>query len=102
MIAGELDGGLTRTQPHRGPADDRHDEPAVRCAGIKFNMNGNADAFLIEGSDISQWTSRSRQWVQQEHHRAVRQDQELRLRPGDQHVPLSLTWQVLAGGGALE
>lgn len=64
LIAGELNGGLNRsnfmlalraldmTNPHTLP-------------GIKFNMNGNADAFLLEGSDISQWSVAEQEWVQQ-------------------------------------
>jgi hypothetical protein len=33
--------------------------------GIKFNMSGNADAFLLEGSDIAQWNVGQQAWVQQ-------------------------------------
>ena len=32
--------------------------------GIKFNMSGNDDAFLLEGSDLSQWGSAQQAWVQ--------------------------------------
>ncbi|MEZ5260204.1 MAG: ABC transporter substrate-binding protein [Acidimicrobiales bacterium] len=65
LIGGELPGGLTRsnfmlalrtldmTNPHNLP-------------GIKFNMNGNADAFLLEGSDISQWDAAQQAWIQQD------------------------------------
>jgi hypothetical protein len=31
--------------------------------GIEFNMNGNADAFFLEGSDISQWDLAQQTWV---------------------------------------
>jgi hypothetical protein len=30
--------------------------------GIKFNMNGNADAFFLEGSDVSQWSVAEQAW----------------------------------------
>ena len=33
--------------------------------GIKYNMNGNADAYLTEGSDISRYDSAKQQWLQQ-------------------------------------
>ena len=68
--------------------------------GIKFNMNGNADAFFLEGSDISQWSVAAADLGDQEPHRPLRQDEELRLEPGDQHLSLSLTGPRLAGGGA--
>ena len=33
--------------------------------GIKFNMNGNADAYFVEGSDISRWDAATQEWIQQ-------------------------------------
>ena len=33
--------------------------------GIKMNMNGNSDAYYVEGSDISQYDLANRTWVQQ-------------------------------------
>jgi hypothetical protein len=33
--------------------------------GIKFNMNGNADAYFLEGSDISRWDATKQAWEQQ-------------------------------------
>ena len=88
-IAGELDGGLTRSNVHPGAAGDGHDPPDA-ARGIKFNMSGNADAYFIEGSDISKYDSAKQQWIQQgDDHRPVGQVQELRLRPG--HPGLRLT-----------
>jgi hypothetical protein len=34
-------------------------------AGYEFNMNGNADAYFLEGSDISQWSAAEQTWKQQ-------------------------------------
>ena len=60
MIAGELDGGLTRTNFMVAMRTIDMTNPQF-LEGIKFNMNGNADAFFLEGSDISQWSvARSR------------------------------------------
>ena len=33
--------------------------------GIKYNMNGNKDAYLTEGSDLSKYDSAKQQWIQQ-------------------------------------
>jgi hypothetical protein len=30
--------------------------------GVKFNMDGNADAYLIEGSDLSRWSAAEQSW----------------------------------------
>jgi hypothetical protein len=31
--------------------------------GIKFNMNGNKDAFFVEGSDITRWDGPKQAWA---------------------------------------
>ncbi|MPY92592.1 MAG: ABC transporter substrate-binding protein [Acidimicrobiia bacterium] len=61
LIAGELDGGLTRanfnlafraldmTHPHLYP-------------GVQFNMDGGKDAFFVEGSDITRWDEAAQTW----------------------------------------
>ena len=32
---------------------------------VRYNMNGNVDGYLIEGSEISRWDLASQSWVQQ-------------------------------------
>jgi branched-chain amino acid transport system substrate-binding protein len=63
-IAGELDGGLTRSNLILAFRSMDLTHPML-LPGIKFNMNGNADAYFIEGSDISRYDSAKQQWVQQ-------------------------------------
>jgi branched-chain amino acid transport system substrate-binding protein len=62
MIAGELNGGLTRTNLMTAMRAIDMTNPTF-LEGIKFNMNGNADAFFLEGSDISQWDVAQQTWV---------------------------------------
>ena len=33
--------------------------------GIKYNLNGNKDAYILEGSDISKYDSALQSWVPQ-------------------------------------
>ena len=64
-IAAELEGGINRTNimlAQRGLLNFTH--PAL-LDGIKMNMNGNSDAYFVEGSDISQYSLADRTWVQQ-------------------------------------
>jgi hypothetical protein len=63
MIAGELNGGLTRTNLIVAMRSIDMTNPQF-IDGIKFNMNGNADAFFLEGSEISQWSVDQQTWVQ--------------------------------------
>ncbi|MEZ5231729.1 MAG: ABC transporter substrate-binding protein [Acidimicrobiales bacterium] len=63
-IAGELDGGLTRSNFILALRSLDMTAPGL-LEGIKYNMNGNADAYLTEGSDISQYDSAKQTWVQQ-------------------------------------
>lgn len=63
MIAGELDGGLNRSNLIVALRSIDMTNPQL-LPGIKFNMNGNADAYLVEGSDISQWSSAKQAWEQ--------------------------------------
>ncbi len=63
-IASELEGGLTRTnfilaQRH---LDTIH--PGT-LDGISFAMNGNDDAYYIEGSDIAIYDGASTSWIQE-------------------------------------
>ena len=34
-------------------------------SGVKFNLDGNADAYAVEGSEIGQWSSAEQRWVPQ-------------------------------------
>jgi branched-chain amino acid transport system substrate-binding protein len=64
MIAGQLDGGLTRANVLIA-ARTVDMTPAGYLWGIKANMNGNQDAYWIEGSEIAQYDSANQGWVQQ-------------------------------------
>ena len=37
----------------------------MHLEGIKMNMNGNKDAYLLEGSDLSKYDAAKQQWVVQ-------------------------------------
>ena len=64
MVAGALPGGLTRANMVTAlRAMDM--TPAAYYWGIKANMNGNTDAYWIEGSEIGQYDSAKQQFVQQ-------------------------------------
>jgi branched-chain amino acid transport system substrate-binding protein len=62
MVAGELDGGLTRANMITALRSLQM-TPAAYLWGIKANMNGNTDAYWIEGSEIAQYDSANQQWV---------------------------------------
>ncbi len=64
MIAGELDGGLTRANTLIA-ARTVDVTPGGYLWGIKANMEGNKDAYWIEGSEIAQYDSATQGWVQQ-------------------------------------
>ena len=62
----------------------------VHLPGIRINMNGNKDAYLLEGSDLSIYDSAQQKWVVQgEHHRAVGQDAELHVEHDRQRLHLT-------------
>ncbi|MDH4144389.1 MAG: ABC transporter substrate-binding protein [Acidimicrobiia bacterium] len=63
-IAGQLDGGLTRANLIVAARSMEMTHP-MYLPGIKFNLNGNADAYWIEGSDISKYDSAQQTWVPQ-------------------------------------
>ena len=63
-IAGQLDGGLTRANLATAMRAMEMTHPAY-LGGIKFNLNGNKDAYWIEGSDISKYDSAKQSWIQQ-------------------------------------
>lgn len=63
-IAGQLDGGVTRSNLILALRTMEMTHP-VLLDGIKFNMSGNKDAYFIEGSEIARYDSAKQQWVQQ-------------------------------------
>ena len=65
LIGGELPGGLNRSNLMIALRSMDMTNPQT-LPGIKYNMNGNADAFLLEGSDISQWSVKEQAWIQQD------------------------------------
>jgi branched-chain amino acid transport system substrate-binding protein len=64
MIAGQLDGGLTRTNFMLALRAFDGTSP-VHLNGIRLNMNGNKDAYLLEASDLSIYDSAKQSWVVQ-------------------------------------
>jgi branched-chain amino acid transport system substrate-binding protein len=63
QIAGELDGGLTRPNLILALRAMDMTHP-MTLPGVGFNMNGNADAYFIEGSDIARYDSAAQAWAQ--------------------------------------
>ena len=63
-IAGDLPGGLSRTNFILALRSFDMTNPTL-LPGVKYNMNGNADAYLLEGSDVSKYDSAKQQWIQQ-------------------------------------
>ena len=61
-IAAELDGGLTRSNFMIALRSLRMSHPAL-LDGINFGMNGSADAYLVEGSDLSQFDAAGQSWI---------------------------------------
>jgi branched-chain amino acid transport system substrate-binding protein len=61
-IAAELDGGLTRTNFMIALRSLRMDHPGL-LEGINFGMNGSEDAYLVEGSDLSQFDAAGQSWI---------------------------------------
>ena len=64
QIAGELDGGLNRTNLMLAVRSLDMTNPNL-IPGIGFNMNGNKDSYPIEGSEIARYDSAQQTWVQQ-------------------------------------
>ncbi|MCC6435826.1 MAG: hypothetical protein IT196_12400, partial [Acidimicrobiales bacterium] len=62
-IADELDGGLTRANLLLAMRTIDMTHPML-LGGLKVQMNGNADAFMLEGSDIATWSSAEQTWKQ--------------------------------------
>jgi hypothetical protein len=64
QIAGDLPGGLTRSNFVLALRTLDLTNPML-LPGIRFNMSGNDDAYLTEGSDISRYDAAQQQWIQQ-------------------------------------
>ncbi|MEZ5231785.1 MAG: ABC transporter substrate-binding protein [Acidimicrobiia bacterium] len=60
-IAGELPGGLTRSNFNLAFRGMEMTHPHL-YPGVKFNMNGMEDAFFVEGSDITVWSEANKVW----------------------------------------
>ncbi|MPY94667.1 MAG: ABC transporter substrate-binding protein [Acidimicrobiia bacterium] len=63
-IAGDLPGGLTRTNLILAARAMDMTHPSL-IPGIQFNMNGNADAYFVEGSQFGQYDAELQNWVTQ-------------------------------------
>jgi hypothetical protein len=61
QIAGQLDGGLSRTNLILTVRTMDMTHPYV-LPGIAFNMNGNADAYLGEGGIFQRWDVAKQLW----------------------------------------
>ena len=60
-VAAELPGGLTRSNFILAVRSLDITHP-LYLDGIRFRMNGNADAYLVEGTEFLQYDARSRSW----------------------------------------
>ena len=63
-----------RRRARRGPHPDANLMVAARAMdmtnpyllrGIRWNLNGDKDAYWIEGTDVSQWSAANQRWEQQ-------------------------------------
>jgi ABC-type branched-subunit amino acid transport system substrate-binding protein len=64
QIAGQLDGGLTRSNLILTLRSMDMSHPYL-VPGVKFNMNGNSDAYLVEGSTFARYDYKLQGWVSQ-------------------------------------
>jgi hypothetical protein len=64
IVGGELPGGLTRSNFITALRAFEGTSP-VHLKGVKINMNGNKDAYLLEGSDLSKYDAKAQTWVVQ-------------------------------------
>jgi ABC-type branched-subunit amino acid transport system substrate-binding protein len=63
-IAGQLDGGLTRSNLIVAVRSLDMTNPML-LDGIKYNLNGNKDAYILEGSDVSKYDAAQQSWIPQ-------------------------------------
>ena len=62
QIAGQLEGGLTRSNLMLAARSLDMTNP-FQLSGIKCHMDGNADAYLTEGGIYQQWETAKQCWV---------------------------------------
>jgi len=62
LIAAELPGGLTRTNLELAIHSLHMNHPSL-IEGITFAMNGNEDAYFVEGSDLSRFDNANQSWI---------------------------------------
>jgi branched-chain amino acid transport system substrate-binding protein len=63
-LAGELPGGLTRSNFILAQRSLDMTDPML-VEGMRFNMNGNKDAYLLEGGVFQTWDAQKQVWVSQ-------------------------------------
>jgi branched-chain amino acid transport system substrate-binding protein len=63
-IASQLEGGLTRVNLMIAVRSMDMVNPML-LPGIAFNMNGNKDAYFVEGTDISRYDYTKQAWIQE-------------------------------------
>lgn len=63
-IAGQLEGGLNRTNLILALRSMDMTHPGY-LDGINFNLNGSRDSYFVEGSDASRYDATTRTWIQQ-------------------------------------
>ncbi len=63
-IAADLPDGLTRTNLILASRSFQADHPAL-IEGINYGVNGNDDAYYIEGSDFSRYDAGNESWIQE-------------------------------------
>ena len=61
-IAGQLPGGLTRTNLTVAQRAVDLTNP-MYVAGVKFHTNGNKDSFFVEAGGWQQWDAASQTWI---------------------------------------
>jgi len=64
LVAAELDGGLTRANLIIAARSLEITHPFY-LEGVRFNLNGNKDAYWIEGSEIARYDSVKQTWVRE-------------------------------------
>ncbi|MPY93941.1 MAG: ABC transporter substrate-binding protein [Acidimicrobiia bacterium] len=63
-IAGQLDGGLTRTNFILAWRAMDLESPFM-LPGVRLTLNGNKDAYLVEGTEFARFDSAQQSWVQE-------------------------------------
>ncbi len=63
-VAGQLDGGLTRTNMLVAGRALEITHPGY-LEGIRWNVSGNKDAYWIEGTEVGKWDVTKQTWIKQ-------------------------------------